>query len=52
MLADWEMDYRPFLKKTILPMGGEMIFALRWLYTALTRAKTNVSIIVGSDGGR
>ncbi len=37
-----------FRKDTILPDGTSMPFAARWLYTAITRARHNVSLIIGT----
>ncbi len=37
-----------FRKDTILPDGKKMPFAARWIYTALTRARHRVSLIVGT----
>lgn len=36
-----------FKKDTELPNGKKMPFYARWLYTAITRAKSQVSVIVG-----
>jgi hypothetical protein len=37
-----------FRKDTTLPDGSKMSFASRWAYTSLTRARQQVSIILGS----
>jgi exodeoxyribonuclease-5 len=37
-----------FRKDTRLPDGSTMPFASRWLYTALTRAKSQVTLLIGS----
>jgi hypothetical protein len=37
-----------FQAKTSIPGGGTAPFARRWLYTALTRAKTQLSILMGT----
>lgn len=43
-----DMQNPHFKKDTVLPDGTRMSFATRWLYTSLTRAKTQVSLILGS----
>jgi exodeoxyribonuclease-5 len=37
-----------FRKDTKLPDGSSMPFASRWLYTALTRAKSEVTLLIGN----
>jgi len=47
-LAAEDMTNPHFCKDTVLPTGGTMPFAIRWLYTSLTRAKSRVSLILGT----
>ena len=47
-LAADDMYNKNFRKDTALPDGTKMPFANRWLYTAITRAKSQVSLILGS----
>jgi hypothetical protein len=47
-LAAEDLANEHFRKDTTLPDGSKMPFATRWLYTSLTRAKTQVSLILGS----
>lgn len=47
-LAAEDMGNPHFRKDTALPDGGTMPFSIRWLYTALTRAKSQVSLILGT----
>ena len=47
-LAGEDMQNDKFRKDTMLPNGKTMPFATRWLYTSLTRAKSQVSLILGT----
>lgn len=47
-LAADDLQNEHFRKDTVLPNGQTMPFATRWLYTSLTRAKQQVSLILGS----
>lgn len=47
-LAPEDMGNPHFKKDTTLPNGEKMPFSTRWLYTALTRGKHRVSLILGS----
>lgn len=47
-LAAEDLANDKFRKDTMLPNGKTMPFATRWLYTSLTRAKSQVSLILGS----
>jgi exodeoxyribonuclease V len=47
-LAAEDLQNEKFRKETTLPDGTKMPFATRWLYTSLTRAKSRVSLILGS----
>lgn len=46
-LSAADMENKHFRKPTKLPNGQDMAFATRWLYTALTRAKTHLTLILG-----
>jgi hypothetical protein len=47
-LAAEDLANPHFTKDTVLPNGKLWSFANRWAYTAITRAKSKVSIIIGS----
>ena len=47
-LAGYDLGNDNFRKQTVLPNGDKMPFATRWLYTSLTRAKTQVDLILGT----
>lgn len=47
-LAAEDLQNDKFRKDTFLPNGQKMSFATRWLYTSLTRARHQVSLILGS----
>ncbi|KKM19454.1 hypothetical protein LCGC14_1655460 [marine sediment metagenome] len=46
-LTDWDCNARPMQQMTTLPNGDRMAFALRWVYTALTRAKEQATLVIG-----
>lgn len=46
-LSDNDVYSQHFNKGTTLPDGEEMPFAIRWLYTSLTRAKDRATIYTG-----
>jgi hypothetical protein len=46
-LSDSDVYSQHFNKGTRLPDGEEMPFAIRWLYTSLTRAKAQATIYTG-----
>lgn len=46
-LSDSDVYSQHFNKETTLPDGQEMPFAIRWLYTSLTRAKERATIYTG-----
>jgi hypothetical protein len=46
-LTNWDSSSKPFREMTMLPDGTKMSFAARWCYTALTRAKKRVSVVIG-----
>lgn len=46
-LTSRDTNSRPFRQKTTLPNGQTMTFALRWTYSALTRARERATIVVG-----
>lgn len=48
-LSRSDMENDNFKKPTKLPTGQTMAFATRWLYTSLTRAKKQVTLILGSQ---
>lgn len=47
-LAGDDLQNPHFKKDTILPNGETMSFATRWMYTAATRSKHRLSLILGS----
>lgn len=47
-LEEWDTSSKPFLKPSILPDGTSVPFWTRWTYTALTRAKKRVDIVIGA----
>lgn len=47
-LSAGDLKSRYFRVDTTLPNGDKMPFATRWLYTSLTRARHQVSLILGS----
>lgn len=46
-LSGWDPRSRAFLKHTQLPDGDTIPFGVRWLYTALTRAKKSATLVIG-----
>ena len=46
-LAGWDTKSKPFREMTTLPDGSKMPFAIRWIYTALTRAKERATLVLG-----
>ena len=46
-LTSRDTNSRPFRQQTKLPNGKTMSFALRWMYSALTRAREQATIVVG-----
>jgi len=46
-LAESDLGNPLFQKNTILPNGNRMPFATRWLYTAMTRAKARMTLVLG-----
>lgn len=49
ILTDRDASARPMSKLTLLPDGRRIAFALRWLYTAITRGKSRVTVVVGAE---
>lgn len=47
-LSSDDLSNDKFRKDTVLPDGSKMPFAIRWLYTSITRSKQQVSLILGS----
>lgn len=48
-LSSRDIGNKFFFKKTMLPDGSSMKFAFRWLYTAMTRAREQLTVIVGPE---
>lgn len=48
-LTPRDTDNKFFSAPTLLPNGGTMPFALRWIYTAVTRARTRATVIIGPE---
>lgn len=48
-LTPRDLDNKFFWSETLLPNGDTMPFALRWLYTAVTRARTHATVIIGPE---
>jgi exodeoxyribonuclease V len=47
-LEEWDTKSAPFLKASMLPDGSRVPFWTRWVYTALTRAKRQVDVVIGA----
>jgi AAA domain-containing protein len=47
-LDEWDTSSKPFMKPSVLPDGTFVPFWTRWTYTALTRAKKRVDIVIGA----
>jgi hypothetical protein len=46
-LDEWDTQSKPFLKSSVLPDGSSVPFYVRWLYTAISRGKHRVDVVVG-----
>ena len=48
-LSNADINNSYFFKNTALPDGSKMKFAMRWIYTAITRAREQVTIVIGPE---
>jgi exodeoxyribonuclease-5 len=49
LLSNGDTENRFFHKRTMLPNGESIPFAIRWIYTAITRARKRVTVVIGPE---
>ncbi len=46
-LTPGDANSKPFKENTVLPDGSTISFGVRWMYTALTRAREQATLVIG-----
>jgi hypothetical protein len=49
LIPDYDLSSMPFKKSTKLPDGTTVNFGRRWLYTAMSRAVSQVTLVIGPE---